>query len=158
MAFRSIKISKFSRGKCPQIPLAACPFGARVMDSLLKRTWSALPLIHIFRACLHEGGGPQVGEVTCGGLPHLTCKRDHIKTRHYMDRRVTLPKRVTSPSWGPPPSCKQTLKICIKGSALKVRPSRLALSVNSFLGTSFTSELRLPRSTQDIWFIQNLPV
>ena len=24
------------------------------------------------RACLHEGGGPQVGEVTCGGLPHLS--------------------------------------------------------------------------------------
>jgi len=32
-----------------------------------------------FKACLHEGGGPQVGEVTCGGLSHLTCKRDHIK-------------------------------------------------------------------------------
>ena len=31
------------------------------------------------RACLHEGGGPQVGEVTCGKLPHLTCKRDHVK-------------------------------------------------------------------------------
>ena len=31
------------------------------------------------RACLHEGGEPQVGEVTCGGLPHLTCKRDQIK-------------------------------------------------------------------------------
>ena len=48
------------------------------------------------RACLHEGGGPQVGEVTCGGSPHLTCKRDHIKMRDYMDRRVT------SPIWGPP--------------------------------------------------------
>ena len=47
-----------------------------------------------FRACLHEGGGPQVGVVTCGGLPHLTCKRDPIKIRDYMDRRVT------SPSWG----------------------------------------------------------
>ena len=23
-------------------------------------------------ACLHGGGGPQVGEVTCGGSPHLT--------------------------------------------------------------------------------------
>ena len=30
-------------------------------------------------ACLHEGGGPQAGEVTCGKLPHLTCKRDHVK-------------------------------------------------------------------------------
>ena len=62
-----------------------------------------------FRACLHEGGEPQVGEVTCGGLPHLTCKRDHIKMRDYMDRRATPPKRVTSPIWGTPPPCKQAL-------------------------------------------------
>ena len=25
-----------------------------------------------------------------------------------MDRRVTPPKRITSPTWGPPPLCKQT--------------------------------------------------
>jgi len=61
------------------------------------------------RACWHEGGGPQVGEVTCGGIPHLTCKRDRIKMRDCMDRRVTPPKRVTSPIWGPPPPCKQAL-------------------------------------------------
>ena len=61
------------------------------------------------RACLHEGGGPQVREVTCGGLPHFTCKRDHIKMRDYVDRRVTPPKRVTSSIWGPPPPCKQAL-------------------------------------------------
>ena len=65
-------------------------------------------LLHV-RACLHEGGGPQVGEVTFGGLPHLTCKRDHIKMRDYMDRRVTPPKRVTSPTWGTSPPCKQAL-------------------------------------------------
>ena len=64
----------------------------------------------IIRACLHEGGGPQVGEVTCGRLPHLSCKRDHIKMRDYMDRRVTPPKRVTSPIWGTPPPCKQALR------------------------------------------------
>ena len=29
--------------------------------------------------------------------------------RHYIDRRVTPPKRVTSPTWGPPPQCKQAL-------------------------------------------------
>ena len=46
------------------------------------------------RACLHEGGGPQVGEVTWGGLPHLTCKLDHFQMRNYMNRRVTPPKRV----------------------------------------------------------------
>ena len=60
-----------------------------------------------FRVCLHEGGGPQVGEVTCGGLPHLSCKCDQINMRDYTERRVTTPKRVTSPIWGTPPPCKQ---------------------------------------------------
>ena len=68
-----------------------------------------------FRACLHEGGGPRVGEVTCGKLPHLTCKRDDIKMRDYMDRQVTPPKRVTSPTWGPPPPCEQALRDAIAG-------------------------------------------
>ena len=27
-----------------------------------------------------------------------------------MDGRVTPPKRVTSPTWGPPPPCKQALR------------------------------------------------
>ena len=27
-----------------------------------------------------------------------------------MDRRVTPPKRLTSPTWGPPPPCKQALR------------------------------------------------
>ena len=46
-------------------------------------------------ACLHGGGGPQIGEVTRGRSPDLSCKRDQIKMRDYMDRRVT------SPTWGP---------------------------------------------------------
>ena len=33
--------------------------------------------------------GPPLGEVTCGGSPHLSCKRDQIKMRDYVDRRVT---------------------------------------------------------------------
>ena len=49
------------------------------------------------RACLHGGGGPQIGEVTFGGSPYLSCNRDRIKMRYYMDRRVT------SPTWGLPP-------------------------------------------------------
>ena len=69
------------------------------------------------RACLHWGGEPQVGEVTrLGGVtrlpfwsPHLSCKQDQIKVRDYVDRRVTPPKRVTSPTRGPPPSCKQAV-------------------------------------------------
>ena len=39
-----------------------------------------------------------------GGSPHLPCKRDRNKIRSYMDRRVT------SPTWGPPPPCKQALR------------------------------------------------
>ena len=45
------------------------------------------------------------------GWPHLSSKRDQIKMRHYMDRRVTPPKWVTIPTWGPLPPCKQTLKV-----------------------------------------------
>ena len=37
------------------------------------------------------------------GSPHLSRKRDQIKMRDYMDRRVTPLKRVTLPTWGPPP-------------------------------------------------------
>ena len=42
--------------------------------------------------------------------PHLSCKRDQSKIRNYMDRWVTPPRRVTSPTWGPPPPCKQALR------------------------------------------------
>ena len=61
----------------------------------------SLPSAPLFclRACLHGGGVPQV------------CKRDQIKMRDYMDKRVTPPKRVASPTWGPPPPCKQALKL-----------------------------------------------
>ena len=72
-----------------------------------------ISVLELVRACLREGGGPQVGEVTCGGLPHLTCKRDHIKMRDCLDRRVAPPKGVTSPTWGPPPPSKQTLRIAM---------------------------------------------
>ena len=63
------------------------------------------------KACLHGGGRHKTGQVTCGRSPHLSCKRDQIKMRDlYMDRRVTPTKRVTSPSWGPLPPCKQALR------------------------------------------------
>ena len=55
------------------------------------------------RACLHGRAGPQVGEVTRDGSPHLSCSK--------RDRQVTSPKRVTSSSWGLPSPCKQALKI-----------------------------------------------
>ena len=38
------------------------------------------------------------------GLPHLSCiKRDRV------DRRATPPRRVTSPTRGPPPPCKEAV-------------------------------------------------
>ena len=40
------------------------------------------------RACFQGDGGPQIGEVTCGGSPHLSCKCDQTKMRDYMDRWV----------------------------------------------------------------------
>ena len=52
---------------------------------------TSIKQIRELRACLHEVGGPQVGVVACGGLPHRTCKRDPIKMRDYMDRWVTSP-------------------------------------------------------------------
>ena len=48
-----------------------------------------------------------------GGSPHLSCKRDQIKVRDYMDRRVTSQKRVTSPTWGPPSPCKQAVDLLL---------------------------------------------
>ena len=30
------------------------------------------------KACLHGGGGPQIGKLTWGGSPHLSCKRDQL--------------------------------------------------------------------------------
>ena len=42
-----------------------------------------------------------------GGSLHVSCKRDQIKMRDYMDGRIIPPKRVTSPTWGSPPPCKQ---------------------------------------------------
>ena len=57
------------------------------------------------------GGLPYLADraTRLGGLPHLSCKHDQIKMRDYMERRVTPPRRVTSPTWGPPPPCKQAL-------------------------------------------------
>ena len=67
------------------LPLSDCHF---VMKVFAKN--------NALRACLHRGGIPQIGEVKCGGSPHLSCKRDQLKTSDYMDRRLTPPKRFTS--------------------------------------------------------------
>ena len=68
---------------------------------------------------LHGGGGPQIGEVTYGGSPYLTCKRDQIKRGDYVNRRVTPHKRVTSPAWGLPPPCKQAVRITFTANGIR---------------------------------------
>ena len=57
----------------------------RIMYLSLQSRESLSPAV---RACLQGGRGPQIGEVTCGGSPHLSCKCDQTKMRDYMDRRV----------------------------------------------------------------------
>ena len=83
--------------------------------------------LSFLRTCLRGGGGPQIGEVTCGGSPDLSCKRDQIKMRGHMDRRVTQPQRVIiiSPTWGPPPPRKLALSTYL--SILKNLFTRIAL-------------------------------
>ena len=65
--------------------------------------------------------GLEVRTTRLGGSPHLSCKRDQIKMRHYSDRRVTPPplKQVTSPTWGPPPPCKQALSVRCWGGVIR---------------------------------------
>ena len=58
----------------------------------------------LLRDCLHGGGGPQVGEVTRLSIQSL------ILILSRLHDRWGDPPRVTSPIWGPPPPCKQTLK------------------------------------------------
>ena len=94
-----------------------------------------LPASWDLRACLHEGGGPQIGKVTCGRSPHLSCKRDQIKMRDYIDRRVIPPKRITSPTWGPPPSCKQALRPRPQVSIFALKTKSFSLPIWSTVHT-----------------------
>ena len=85
----------------------------------------------LYRCCLHGGGGPQVSEVSRGGAAHLSCKRDQIKMRDYVDGRVTPPKRVTSPTMGPLPQCNQAFRQLILECDLSPR-SRERVKVHLF--------------------------
>ena len=42
-----------------------------------------------------------MGEVTCGGSLHLSRKRDQIKMRDYVDRRVTHQSGLPHLAWVP---------------------------------------------------------
>ena len=64
------------------------------------------------RACLHRGGGPQIGEVTGGGSPHLSCKRDQSTVKWDIIWTGGLPHPSGLPHLpGPPPPCKQALRV-----------------------------------------------
>ena len=75
---------------------------------------------------------------TClGGSPHLR-KRDY-KIRNNMDRSVTPPRRVTSPSWGPPPPRKQALSVYSENDNFgDVRPEGKHSSTNSSIEAKVT--------------------
>ena len=66
------------------------------------------------RACLHGGGGPQVGAGNMWWVTPLTCKRDEIKMRDHMDRRVNPPRQVPRLHVKTPlsTSCKEGMKLC----------------------------------------------
>ena len=49
--------------------------------------------------------------------------------KDYMDRRVTPPERVASPTWGSPPPYKQVLRFCLRKSL-----GVLAAGVNGKMG------------------------
>ena len=108
-----------------------------------------LSLLLIWRACKCNMNSTPARRVTppwfvymakwatrLGGLPHLSCKHDQIKMRDYMERRVTPLRRVTPPTWGPPPPCKQALiqNMCVctfcakfdtrEGTPVITRPAR----------------------------------
>ena len=58
--------------------------------------------------------GPQVGEVTrLGGVTRLSIQ-SLILMLLRLHVRWGNPPHVTSPSWGPPPSCKQALNVFLK--------------------------------------------
>ena len=97
-------------GRSPFVSLrASSPFGgvARSRSRRLGLSRLALLAINAGGACqqanhlseldsqskthLHGSVGPQIGEVTCGGSPHLSRKRDQIEMRDNKDRWVTPP-------------------------------------------------------------------
>ena len=96
------------REKKSVLHVQSCFFANQIFVVVFYRS-GCFQLVFSVGACLHGGGGPQVSEITRGGSPRLTCKRDHIKLRDYMDRRVTSPKRFTSPTWAPQTPYKQAL-------------------------------------------------
>ena len=76
-----------------------------------KLCFNVLALHGTARKCKNGKLSARLTELTYQqtGSPHQPCKRDRDKIRDYMERWVTPLRRVTSPTWGPPPPCKQAL-------------------------------------------------
>ena len=107
------------------------------------------PASRDLRACLRGGVGPQIGEVTCGGSPHLLCKRDQIKMRDYMDRRVT------SPTWGPPPPCEQALRPRPHGSVFGLKTKSVFFHFAVLVWMDLKTEFFLKTITSRCWMPVN---
>ena len=67
-------------------------------------------IIPCLRACLHGGRGLQVGEVTRLSIQSLILIWSSLHGRWDDHMRYCMDRRVTSPTWGPPPPRKQALK------------------------------------------------
>ena len=70
-----------------------------------------------------------------------------------MDRRVTPPQRVTSPTWGPPPPCKQGLRFD------QISPRSRKISQSSWRDLFYLAQMSFisARSRRDLREITNLP-
>ena len=67
-------------------------------------------IIPCLRACLHGGRGLQVGEVTRLSIQSLILIWSSLHDRWDDHMRYCMDRRVTPPTWGPPPPRKQALK------------------------------------------------
>ena len=67
-----------------------------------------------------------------------------------MDRRVTPPKRVTSPTWGPPPPCKQALNEFI----LSHQSITVLIHSQQF---AYTNRLIFGNGRYSVFFLLNMP-
>ena len=72
--------------------------------------WNLFDILFL-RACLHGGGGPQVGEVTRLGVVTRLSTQSLILIWSRLRDRWGDPPHVTSPIWGPPPPCKLALTL-----------------------------------------------
>ena len=118
--------------KCEQVTLLVCPLRILVIPSMRRQGNVQSFKTYMFRFwafCMNATPARRVTPpwdvymVNCvtpadrdtppsrPGNTHLSCKRDQDKIRNYMDRWVTLLKRVTSPTWGPPPPYNRPLML-----------------------------------------------